>query len=258
VSIIDITSLCEKQNENYTFAAISFKNHNMTSEKSHTTTSKSGDAMSNAYNSFLTFFENNKKAMTIGAAAVLVLVFGGWAYKQFIMAPKEAKAQEAMMDAQYYFEADSFALALNGKGNALGFKQIIDEFGGTKAGKAARFYAGVSALHAGKYQEAIDYLEDFSTKDILLNVRKNGCLGDANAELKKFEDAAAFYQKAVDAAPDNELTAPLYLYRLAKLKEVNKDKKGAIAIYEQLEANFGSSYEGQMAVKEKAKIEAAQ
>lgn len=230
----------------------------MTSEKSHTSSAKSGDAMSNAYNSAILFFEKNKKAMAIGSVAVLVLVFGGWAYKQFIMTPKEIKAQEAMIDAQYYFEADSFALALNGKGTTQGFKQIIDNFGGTKAGKAARFYAGVSALHSGKYQEAIDFLEDFSTKDILLNVRKNGCLGDAYAELKKFEDAAAYYQKAVDAAPENELTAPLYLYRLAKLKEVNKDKKGAIVIYEQLEANFGDSYEGQLAVKEKAKIEAAQ
>ena len=40
---------------------------------------------------------------------------------------QEALAQS--FTAEQHFRADSFALALNGDGNALGFKQIIDEYG---------------------------------------------------------------------------------------------------------------------------------
>lgn len=232
-------------------------NSNGMSQNQVNSGNKSGvDSLNQLYNKASLFIENNKKALGIGTLVVLLLVFGGWAYKQFIMLPKQTEAQNAMIDAQHYFEADSFALALNGRPGEKGFKQIIDEYGSTPAGKAAQFYAGVSSLQLGKFKEAIAYLEDFSTEDPALNARKYGCLGDAKAELKEFDAAAEYYQKAVDAHPKDEMITPTYLYRLAKLKEKKNDIKGAIEVYNRIEGEFFGSFESQLSERDIARLEA--
>ena len=75
---------------------------------------------------------------------------------------QEAMAQTFL--AEQYFRADSFALALNGDGNAYGFKKIIDEYG-TLAGEAVYFYAGICELQLGQYKNAIDYLKKYDGDD---------------------------------------------------------------------------------------------
>ncbi|MBK8805948.1 MAG: hypothetical protein IPO21_04555 [Bacteroidales bacterium] len=76
--------------------------------------------------------------------AVLVFIIGGyWAFKSFYIAPKEIEAQKEMYIAQYYFEKDSFALALNGDGQYLGFSEIAADYGLTKSGNLSSYYAGL-------------------------------------------------------------------------------------------------------------------
>ena len=43
----------------------------------------------------------------------------------------------------------------------LGFIDIADDYSSTKAGKLANYYAGLSYLYLGEFENAIDYLEDF-------------------------------------------------------------------------------------------------
>ena len=67
-----------------------------------------------------------------------------------------------------YFQKDSFNLALNGDGQYLGFIDVADEYSWTKTGKLANYYAGLCYLHLDEYVNAIEYLEDFSSDDIIL------------------------------------------------------------------------------------------
>src|SRR5690606_13626365 len=115
---------------------------------------------------------------------------------QMIAAPKESKAQTQMIRAQQYFEIDSFNLALNGDGVSQGFKDIVSQYGGTKAGNGAKLYAGISALQTSDFKGALEYLESFNTDDPMLNARKYGCIGDAHAELNDMVAAESNYQKA--------------------------------------------------------------
>lgn len=203
------------------------------------------------------FFEKNSKIIAGATIGLLVLVIGGYGYKQLIAAPKESKAQSQMIRAQQYFEKDSFNLALNGDGVALGFKEIVSKYSGTNAGNGAKLYAGISALHTGDYEGAIKYLEGFSTDDPLLNARKYGCIGDAKSELNDMVTAADFYQKAVNAAPENSITAPFYLYRLAKAQVVNNKPEEAIKSLQTLTDQFQGTQESANAEKELAKIQAS-
>lgn len=203
------------------------------------------------------FFEKNSKVIASAALGVIVLVLGGYGYKQLISVPKEEKAQSIMVDAQYYFEKDSFNLALNGTDGSVGFKEIVSKYNGTNAGNGAKLYAGISALHLGDFEGAIKYLEGFSTDDPLLNARKYGCIGDAKAELEDFANAANFYQKAIDAAPENEITAPAYLYKLAKVQVINNKVDEAEKAFETLADQFPGTMDAMNAEKELAKLQAS-
>ena len=202
------------------------------------------------------FFERNSKAIVGFFVITLILIGLGYGYKQLIIGPKNQKAQAQMLRAQQYFEKDSFNLALNGDGVSLGFKDIVSQFGGTPAGKGARLYAGISAVHIGNYQEAIQYLEGFKSDDDLLNARKYGLLGDANSELDNMKAAADFYQKAVNVNPTNGITAPLYLYRLAKVQILNNESNKAKENLQLIIDEFSNTNEAVLAEKELGKIQA--
>src|SRR5882672_59234 len=98
--------------------------------------------------------EGNPK-IVFGVLGAIVLVIGGYFGYRHWMGSQDEKAQNDMFQAIRYFEADSLNLALNGDGNNLGFLQIIDDYGMTKAGKLANFYVGAIYMKQGKFKPAI-------------------------------------------------------------------------------------------------------
>ena len=80
------------------------------------------------------------------------MVVGGYfVYKNFVIEPKEEKADGCNVESGGIFQAGFFKLALNGDGQYLGFLKVIDKYGGTKAGNLAKFYAGSCYLKLGDY-----------------------------------------------------------------------------------------------------------
>ena len=109
-----------------------------------------------------------------------------------------------MFMAELYFQKDSFALALNGDEQYEGFLSIADDYGVTKAGNLANYYAGLCYLNLGEFENAIDYFSDFSSNDIILSSLALGCIGDCYAELDDIETALDFYKKA------SKIVIPIY------------------------------------------------
>ncbi len=189
------------------------------------------------------FFEDNQKIITIIVGSVIVVLALYLSFNRFYVQPKEQEALSQMFMAENYFEKDSFNLAINGDGNYLGFLDIIDDYGITKAANRAKYYTGISYLHLGQYQEAIDYLKKFKTSDMLLVPVKDGAIGDALLELGKKEDALAQYKKAYSVS-DNELTTPVYKMKAAKLLESMNELKEALKLYEEIKKDYPQSAEG--------------
>jgi Tetratricopeptide repeat. len=202
------------------------------------------------------FFEKNARIITIvfGAAVGVALLL--LATHRFYTIPRENKAQEQIYMAQQYFEKDSFNLAINGDGNFPGFLDIIDDFGSTKPGKLARYYTGVSYLHLGKYQEAVDYLEDFSTDDLLLAPVAKGATGDAYAELGNKEKAIKLYIEAAELNP-NAFTSPIYYLKAGKMYEMTSNKEKALATYQIIKEKYADSNEGRTIDKYIARLNSA-
>jgi len=201
------------------------------------------------------YFEKNSKIISIvfGAAVVVALLL--LATHRFYSLPREAKAKEQMFAAEQYFEKDSFNLAINGDGNYPGFLDIIDNYGRTKAGKLARYYTGVSSLHLGKYQEAIDYLEDFKTDDLLLAPVVKGATGDAYCELGNKEKAVKLYMEAAQLNP-NAFTSPVYYLKAGNLYETLGSKDKALAAYKVIKEKYAESNEGKSIDKYIARLTA--
>jgi tetratricopeptide (TPR) repeat protein len=201
------------------------------------------------------FFETNSKIISIvfGVAVVIALIL--LATHRYYSLPREAKAKEQLFTAEQYFEKDSFKLALNGDGNFPGFLDIIHDYSSTAAGNLAQYYAGVSNLHIGKYKDAISYLEDFKTNDLLLGPVSIGAQGDAYSELGEKEKAVKLYLEAAKLN-SNAFTSPLYFLKAGNTYEALGTKDKALETYQIIKEKYSESEQGRIIDKYIARLAA--
>ena len=199
------------------------------------------------------FIEDNQKIISYVVGGIILVVIGFLGFNRFYLQPKENEALSQMFMAENYFEKDSFNLAINGDGNYLGLLDIIDDYGGTKSANRAKYYVGISYLYLGQYEDAIDYLEDFETDDLLLAPIKEGAIGDAYRELGDQDEALKYYKKAY-SYNGNELTTPVYKMKAAELLESMNEYDKALVLYEQIKKDFPNSIEGTNADKYIARV----
>lgn len=191
-----------------------------------------------------TFWQKNQK-MILYVVGGLALVIGGWyAYKNFVVKPKEEEAQNAMFRAEEYFRMDSLKLALNGDKKDKGFLYIINNYGGTSSGNLAKYYAGACYLRTGDFNSAVKYLSDFNTDAAQIRMMAYGMLGDAYSELKKDEEAVASYKKAGVAFPEDESFSAEYLFRAAQKLTLMNKTEDALSLYKQIKATYPQTERG--------------
>lgn len=183
------------------------------------------------------FVEDNKKSILYAVAVIVVLICGFFAYKNLYLGKQQDKALAAMWQAENQFRADSFHIALYGNENVTGFIDVVDEYGSTKAGNTARYYAGCCAMRLGEFETAVEYLEDFSTNDPILESESVCLLGDAYCELENYSTAVSLYEKAAKVA-DNESLSPRCLMKAGLVYEKMGKYDKAIAAYEKIKKEF--------------------
>ena len=125
----------------------------------------------------------------------------------------------------------------------LGFIEIVDKYSSTPSGNLAKYYAGLSYLYMGEYQNAIQYLEKFSSDDLLLSNLAKANIGDAYMQLGEYRKAAENYKKAA-ASKTNDFSTPTFLMKNGLALEKSNDYSGALKVYEQIEQEYPASPEG--------------
>jgi len=198
------------------------------------------------------FVRTHRTLVTIIGAIIVLVVVGTVGYR-FYLNNQNQEAQSEMYQAIYYYEQDSLTLALRGDGNNLGFTDIVDQYGHTKAGNLANFYAGSIYLKQGKYELALLFLEDFSTDDLLYQARAASLLGDLYMEQSNFENAIKHYREAIDYKPNKYFT-PTYLLKAALAYEKMNDPESAIKAYKEIVEKYWDSEEYQLARKHLARL----
>ena len=187
------------------------------------------------------FFKENGKKMAIILAVAVVLAAGIFCWYKFAYQPAVAEAQGQMITAEQYFGKSDYETALNGDGNALGFAQIIDEYG-KKAGKSVYFYTGICELQLGNYESAIKYLKSYNGKDAILAARALACIGDAYVGLENYKTALGYFEKA--AAKVDNMFAAGYLLKAGLVAEKLGEDAKALSFYKTIKDKYPQSMEG--------------
>jgi tetratricopeptide (TPR) repeat protein len=169
-------------------------------------------------------------------------------YNKFVAEPKASEAMNEMFQAQQYFDQavngtakDSlYTLALNGGEGKFGMVDIASEYSGTPAANLANYYAGMAYLNLKDYKNAVKYLGDFSSDDIILGPIAKGGIGDAFVQLNQPEDALEYYNEAA-SMNTNDYTTPMYLFKAANIAmKLGKTQK-ALDNYKKIKEDFSSS-----------------
>jgi tetratricopeptide (TPR) repeat protein len=210
------------------------------------------------------FYEKNKKAVQYGGGGLLIAIaaFIWWNFKH--IPELEAEAGNEIMWAQKFYDIDSFNIALNGnrmvytadgQKQMMGFEGVAEEYGMTKTGTLAHYYAGVCCLRLGKFEQSIEHLEKYNLNDELIAPMATGLIGDANIELNRVDEAIKYYLKAADMNVNN-FSTPYFLRKASFAYELKANYAEAVSTYERLEREYGNTEIGKEADREIARLKA--
>ncbi len=201
------------------------------------------------------FLEENYKTLLKALALIVAIVLAGWLVK-VSLDNRSSEAAAEMYQAEKYFERDSFELALYGDGNYPGFLDVIASYRMTRSANLARYYAGISYLHLGDYESAIEKLSGFRKRDVVLSTTATGAIGDAWVELGDLEKGADYYKEAANYS-DNIFLTPVYLMKAGQVYEALGRHEDALKAWQRIRDDYPESTEASDAIKHIARVRLA-
>ena len=169
--------------------------------------------------------EENKDVISKVLIGIAIVIAGYFGYNNMFAEPAEQAALEEIWPAQKMFEQQLFDSA------STEFEYILENHGGTKAGNLAGLYLGISQLQSGKFDEALNSLEEFDAEGKLSPGLKVGLIGDCHSELGDVDKAVENYKKAASML-DSKGVSPYYLKKAGILLEQNGKSADAVEVYE--------------------------
>ena len=185
------------------------------------------------------FFEKNKKAIIIAVVAVIAIVVGAIMFNNYYLEPRANEASTELAKSQELFDQQQYDKAL------AGFQKVASDYSSTDAGNLAQLYIGLCQANLGKWQEAVNALESFSSKgDQMISPAAEGALGNAYANLKQLDKAVDHLKKAADMADNNSLS-PTFLIQAGEILESQGKKDEALKLYQEVKEKYFNSMQYQ-------------
>ncbi len=176
---------------------------------------------------------NNQKVIYIVLSCIVAVACLVMCYIFFYRNPRITKAFEAYNQVEINaYGNDSIA--------ASEYKKVADKYSGTDAADMAYLSAAESYYELGKYKEAIDCLDKFSTSEPVLEANALTLKGDCYVNTKKYDDALDCYKKAINKADDNGQIVPRVLLKEANIYDAQKKYDKALECYETIKEEFPS------------------
>ena len=196
------------------------------------------DALITTYMKATTFYEQNKKNISIGLTSAVVLIIAIVVYVNNRNANNE-KATTDLGKIYQYYDSGQYQLAIDGvpEKNIPGLKSIVENYESTPSGEMARFYLANAYFILGKHDEALKEFEDFSPKGELLTIsRLSGIAGCYEAK-RDWRNAAEYFEKAA-ISDAKDISAAENLSYAARNYALAGDKEKALSLYKKLKKNY--------------------
>lgn len=202
--------------------------------------------VNDALNKSEAFFEKNKKTILGVAIALIVIIGGFFAYRNLVAKPNAEKASTMLSLGQNYFASGSYDVALNGDNMGyLGFLKIASKYSSTSAGNLANLYAGLSYAQKGDANNAVKFLEKFSTSDDkMISPASIAALGNCYVKLGNVDKGISYLKKAAEKANNNTLS-PIFLIQAGELLESQNKPDEAMKLYQQVKTQYSKSAEAE-------------
>ena len=185
------------------------------------------------------FFEKNKKVIIIAVVAIIAIVVGAILINNYYLEPRANEASTELAKSQELFDQQQYDKAL------AGFQKVASDYSSTDAGNLAQLYIGLCQANLGKWQEAVNALESFSSKgDQMISPAAEGALGNAYANLKQLDKAVDHLKKAAEMADNNSLS-PTFLIQAGEILESQGKKDEALKLYQEVKEKYFNSMQYQ-------------
>ena len=196
------------------------------------------DALVSTYVKLTSFYETNKRAISIGVTAVVVAVFAVVIFMKN-RSDNNEKAITALGAIFESFDAGEFQKSVDGipERNIQGLKSIVDNYGGSATGDLARFYLANAYAQLGRYDEALKEFEDYSPSGELLSVSRLSGIGSCYEAKRLLKEAAASFEKAGTQYP-KDVSAAENLNNAARDYGQAGEKEKAIDLYKRIKKNY--------------------
>ncbi len=171
--------------------------------------------------------QNNQKTIMWACVAVVAVVCAVLIYVYGIRRPGIESANNAIGQADLTMAMGNDSLALQQ------YQQVADEYG-YEAGNRAQLNAAILLYQQGKYQEAINYLKNYSANESIIGASSKALEGDCYVNLKNYNEAIDCYREAAKISDKNPSYTPYFLMKEATVQRELKNYKEEAAVYEQI------------------------
>lgn len=201
------------------------------SKENQTETRTSIDELNDQLTNIEQKVQNNQKSIMmacIGVAVVVVLILG---YLYGIRKPGIAAANDAIgqADLTLVMGNDSLALAQ--------YQQVADEYS-YDAGNRAALNAAILLYQQGKYQDAINYLNNYSSSENIIGASSKALEGDCYVNLKEYEKAIDCFKEAANISDNNPAFTPYFIMKEATVQHELKNYKAEAELYRTIEKEY--------------------
>lgn len=173
------------------------------------------DKLVTTYYKAINFFDEHKQKFYLYGGIFVVVVLAVLLYLNNKKENNNA-AGEQLAQAMALYDAGSYLEAIEGKQGTknVGLKKIVQEYGSTENGQAAKIYLANSYIMLGKPDEAYKFYKDYSGGNVIYKATAiAGEAGYLEAQ-KQYGDAADMYIKASKVFEGNVLNSD-YMLRAA-------------------------------------------
>ena len=194
-------------------------------------------------------FMKHKKAISLAIIVIILVVASIICYNNYVSGPREQEASTALAKGQEYFASQQYDIALKGDSTGYkGFLAIASDYGSTDAGNLANLYAGLCYANLDKWNDAVKYLDAYSTSDdAMISPAAVAALGNAYAHVKQLDKAVDCLKKAASMADKqaegnaNNSISPSFLIQAGEILESQGKKDEALKIYQDIKAKYVNS-----------------